>query len=159
MLGMGLALLAESALANSSPPYRTLREVCLFSPTLAPAESPVGLQSLGMKNSIGGLGDDNFVRDFKTKFGGQAGNTFGAIMSAALPVKGLNELLGEDWRYVADDTNEHILGATESGWASLQPSDSEFGTTADSKARFRLSGVPGTGIENNGFVAGFDFKY
>ena len=53
--GVAIALLPGSAVGGA---YRSVKEVCLFSPTVPPADSALAIRSMGA--------DYDFVREFKT---------------------------------------------------------------------------------------------
>jgi hypothetical protein len=154
IVGIGFAFLTGNAWAKPSVAYRTLEQICLFSPTLSPAESPVGIQILGQPYSVAfGYRDDfRYIRQDLgwSIFRGSKSD----VVAAVTPLRGIEEF-GGGWRLAINDLN--LDRVIENDWTTYGLRNG--GTSVDSKPTFMFSGVPATGVENNGFVAGFRFKY
>ena len=162
IVGIGFALLAGNGWAKPSAVYRTVEQICLFSPTLSPAESPVGIQILGLGRpySIAYGYRDNFqMRSARqvSNWSTLGGITKSRVIAAVTPLKGMEELSG-DWGLAIKDLNPDIFGMIENDWTSYGLRGS-VANVDYSKPTFVFSGVPAAGIERNGFVAGFKFKY
>ena len=82
--GIAIALLAGSAGSKAiGATYTSVKEVCLFSPTVPPANSTLAIQSLGDGTHGPDYGYD-LVRDFKTGFTSQARTPSGVTRSSAI---------------------------------------------------------------------------
>jgi hypothetical protein len=153
VVGIGFAFLTGNAWAKMSVAYRTVGQICLFSPTLSPAESPIGIQILGQPYGVA----SGYPDDFRSIRQDSGWSSFRATKSegvaAAAPLRGFEGLSG-GWRSAINDLNPYRM--IENDWTSY---DLRSGASVDSKSTFMFSGIPASGVENNGFVAGFRFKY
>jgi hypothetical protein len=156
--GIAIVLLCESASAETSAVYRTVQEICLFSSFLAPAESSVALRSLNTFRDPANVYDVS--HDFETPPATKDSMIFlsarSAVIAAGNPLKGVYELRGGDWRATGSGIGERIL-VTESDWTNFALNGGD--STGDGKMTFVVSTVPALGVEHNGFVAGFNFKF
>lgn len=154
--GIAIALLCGSAWAKTDSDYRSVQEICLFSPFLAPAESPVALRSLDLFGDAANGYD--FVHDIAMAPATRSDAAIfrsarGAPVAAGSPLKGVYELRDGDWRASAG-----IVFGSERDWTSFALNGGA-GAAGDGKMTFGLSSVPSVGVEHNGFVAGFDMKF
>ena len=153
--GIAIVLLCGSAWAKTSPAYRTVQEICLFSPFLAPAESQVALRSLNI------FRDTPIFHDLEPSLASRDSNIFrsarSSVIAAGSPLKGAYELAVGVRRATGRDMSERILG-TESDWTNFALNGGGD-TAGDGKMTFVVSSVPALGVERNGFVAGFNFKF
>ena len=164
-VGVAIALFAGSAWAepNAATTYKSVKEVCLFSPTVPPANSTLAIQSVGEGTFHGSDHGYDFVRDFKTGFVGQgpaaSGRRIGSsdVATAAISLKRVYE---PSWHFNIDGKDGDIPGATDRDGANFDfRGNAEGGSAEYFGSRFKVSGVSGVGVERNGFVAGFNFKY
>jgi hypothetical protein len=146
--GVAIALLTGSASSKvAESTYQSVKEVCLFSPTVPPADSSLAIRNMGT--------DYDFVREFKTGLAGKApnaskGGASAMIATATLSLKGIYEPL---WYPDSQGKIGEIDGASDFDFRA------NAGSADDSGTRFRVSGISSVGVETNGFVAGFDMKY
>jgi hypothetical protein len=153
--GLAVALLPGSA---SAVTYKSIKEVCLFSSTLPPADSPLASGALGalaIRN-----GDYDFVREAKTGLAGKARESSdgvaGSVVSTSLiSLKGIYERL---WYSNAGSKNGAIFGAIQADASNFALRE-DYSNADSAKPKFRVSGVPAVGVERNGFVAGFEMQY
>lgn len=163
-VGVAIALFAGSAWAEPiATTYKSVKEVCLFSPTVPPANSTLAIQSVGEGTFHGPDHGYDFVRDFKTGFVGQgpaaSGRRIGSsdVATAAISLKRVYE---PSWHFNIDGKDGDIPGATDRDGANFDfRGNAEGGSAEYFRSRFKVSGVSGVGVERNGFVAGFNFKY
>jgi hypothetical protein len=159
--GIGVAVLAGNAWASPDAVYRTVDQICLFSPTLSPAESPVGVQNLG-RARLSGLASV-FGYDLQlparqvANWSLRGGGTKNGTATAVAALKGIDELNG-GWGLPERTLNPDIFGRLQNDWTTSRVRSGE-GNVDYSKPTFMFSGVPAVGVENNGFVAGLRFKY
>ena len=143
--GVAIALLPGSAVGAT---YQSVKEVCLFSATVLPADSELAIRSVGT--------DYDFVREFKTGLAGKASSaTVGGasmIATATISLKGLYDPM----RYSNSGSR---IGGIEGAPDFDFSANSGYVSAEDFRTRFWLSGISSVGIESNGFVAGFDMKY
>ena len=153
--GIVVVLLCGSAWAQNSAAYRTVREICLFSSFLAPAESPIALRSFDIFGDTAGY---DLVHDFETPSASNVANIFRSVRSVVIaaekPLKGVYELPGY-WRSPGRDARERLFG-TADDWTNFVLSG---GDGTDGGMNFTVSSVPALGVEHNGFVAGFNLKF
>ena len=143
--GVVIALLPGSAICAA---YRSVKEVCLFSPTVPPADSALAIRSMG--------DDYDFVREFKTGLASKAPNASKGLASATIAtisLKGINLPL---WYPDSDGKIGDVDGATDFDFRAAYAGS---GSADDFRPRFRVSGISSIGVERNGFVAGFEMKY
>ena len=145
--GVAIALLPGSAVGAA---YKSVKEICLFSPTVLPADSALAIRSLGT--------DYDFVHEFKTGLAGKAPNASreGAsamIATATITLKDIYEPL---WYPDSQGKIGDVHGASDFDFRA----NAGYGSADDFRTRFRFSGISSSvGVERNGFVAGFDMKY
>ena len=143
--GVAIALLPGSAVGAA---YKSVQEICLFSPTVLPADSALAIRSLGS--------DYDFVRQFKTGLAGKtpSASKGGAAMIATttISLKGIYQLL---WYPDSQGKIGELDGASDFDFRA----NAGYGSADDFRTRFRFSGISSVGVERNGFVAGFDMKY
>jgi hypothetical protein len=159
--GIAITLLTGSASSMAlGATYISVKEVCLFSPTMPPANSTLAIQSIGEGAFHGPDYGYDFVRDLKTGFAGQAstgpGGIIGssAVATAAISLKGIYEPL---WHSTVNGKDGDI---SEGDGANFEfRGDTENVAYSSGGPKFTISGVSGVGVERNGFVAGFNFKY
>jgi hypothetical protein len=147
--------------------YKSIREVCLFSPTLTPANSPLAIQSMGEEIFDASDYSDDLMRDFEKGFAAPTSTTSiglvgaPAIATQTISLKGIYDLR---WRSDINGKYGIIPNGIDSDETELEfrggLGKAEYGRAEYLRPKFRLSGVSGVGVErNNGFVAGFDLKY
>jgi hypothetical protein len=146
LVGVAAALLPGCAFGAT---YKGVKEVCLFSPTLLPADSALAITSIGP--------DYDFVHGFRAGSEGRAANgskelAGGSIATTTMFLKGIYE---PHWYPGSDGKLEDI--DSSSGFDF--PANAESGTANEVGPKFKFSGVSSVGVESNGFVAGFDMKY
>jgi hypothetical protein len=159
LAGIAIALLSGSASAQTDVAYRSVQEICLFSPFLAPADSPLALRTLKPFGDTAG-GDDR-LDDFKISLASGDPNLFrpagSPVIAAATPPKRVFVSLVGDWGSTRSDMSARILGAV-SDWTNFALNGGGD-RTSDETMTFGVSSVPAAGLEHNGYVAGFNFKF
>ena len=162
--GVVIAFVAGSAPSEAvETTYKSVKEVCLFSPTVPPANSALAVQNMGGGTFDRANSGYELLRDFEAQFAGQAPVPSGTIIgrpataTAAIFLNGIYVSL----RYSGMDGKDGDTGMAEGAGASFSRDarNAETGSPEDPRPRFKVSGVSGMGIERNGFVAGFNFKY
>ena len=164
--GVVIALLAGSVSSKAvETTYKGVKEVCLFSPTVPPANSALAIQSIGEETFQRPDYGYDFVHDFDAGFAGRAPTASRtiigspAIATAAISLRGINEPLRHS---NTDGKNGDIPGGTDGDGPFGFRGDArnaEYGSAEYFGPRFKVSGISGAGVERNGFVAGFNFKY
>ena len=154
---IAIVLLSGSAWAQTSAVYRPVQEICLFSPFLAPADSPVALLTL---KPFGDTTETFDVMDDLAASEIEQPNIFhspGTVVAVANTLAKVSVLPGADWGPSGSETNLRIL-RTASDWTNFALSGGT-GSSADENMTFGLSSVRAVGLERNGFVAGFNLKF
>ena len=155
--GILITLICGSAQAQTGASYRPVQEVCLFSSFLPAAESPVALQALKAPVSDG----HNFVPTFGARLAKQVSKLTppeGGVL--AVPGNLLREAYdfeNADWGSVGDHASQRILRPARD-WTNFEYQRMDD-SAADSKMTFMVSSVPVLGLEENGYVAGFNLKF